>query len=585
MPNAEPIAATTRNQGTKETPTPWGELALVCGVTVLALVPFLDKAFNVDDTLFLLAARQIQEHPTDFYGCRVNWYGTDQRLFEVSKNPPLASYLLAASASMFGWGEIALHLCFLLPALAATTGIYYLARRFCSRPVEASLLALATPAFLVPATSVMCDVLMMAFWCWAIELWYRGLDGRHWLNFAISSVCVAAAALSKYFALSLFPLLFLITAAQRRKNDWRVLWLVPAAILLGFYEWYTSRIYGSGLLGSAMQFAHGVQRSFPSWTEYFLNVLIYPGGCLVTVLCLAPLTWTRWEWLTVAAATTVVALTAMRIGKLGNLVIRSHEGLEWLPLAHVVVFAAAGISMLILSVADLYRRRDFTSLFLSSWLAGTWFFAVYLNWTLNGRSLLPLAPVLGILVVRQIDYRALQTTTSGVVTPRIMGSAAWTAAGLVAALALSMWVASGDQAQAAVQRDAADRIIIKRILNSPDRLFFTGHWGFQHYLEGQGAKAWDQHYDELRPADWIAISIPASATAADEQANRSLMARSDRLYTVKMTPDTLVTTASPYWIAHFYASAPLPFILSQPPEEQYLILSPRETIAPAKSRR
>ena len=53
-------------------------LAAAC-IVVGCLVPFLGKAFHVDDPLFLWTARQIIEKPGDFFGTTVNWLGTESR--------------------------------------------------------------------------------------------------------------------------------------------------------------------------------------------------------------------------------------------------------------------------------------------------------------------------------------------------------------------------------------------------------------------------------------------------------------------------------------------------------------------------
>ena len=45
-------------------------------VVFAALGPFLNKPFNIDDPLFIWAARQIQAHPLDPYGFDVNWYAS-----------------------------------------------------------------------------------------------------------------------------------------------------------------------------------------------------------------------------------------------------------------------------------------------------------------------------------------------------------------------------------------------------------------------------------------------------------------------------------------------------------------------------
>ena len=91
----------------------------------------VDATFGDDNRreTFLKAARQIRSNPLDFYGFRVNWYGTEQPMWEVTKNPPLGSFFIALAAEVAGWSELALHLAFLLPAVAAALGTLALARR------------------------------------------------------------------------------------------------------------------------------------------------------------------------------------------------------------------------------------------------------------------------------------------------------------------------------------------------------------------------------------------------------------------------------------------------------------------------
>src|ERR1035438_5557577 len=131
---------------------------ILLAVAVLAcLLPFSGKAFNVDDTLFIYVARQITQHPLDPYGFKVNWFLDAVPMAYETKNPPFAAYYIAAAAGFVGWSERALHLAFLLPALAAVLGTYRLAQRFTNSPLLAAAATLLTPAFLVSANSVMCD--------------------------------------------------------------------------------------------------------------------------------------------------------------------------------------------------------------------------------------------------------------------------------------------------------------------------------------------------------------------------------------------------------------------------------------------
>src|SRR5262245_46858003 len=86
-------------------------LALVLGV----MAAFCNKAFTIDDPLFLWLGKHLQSHPFDFYGFSVDWDWTSRPMHEITKNPPLTGYYIAAAAALFGWSEVALHLAFLVP--------------------------------------------------------------------------------------------------------------------------------------------------------------------------------------------------------------------------------------------------------------------------------------------------------------------------------------------------------------------------------------------------------------------------------------------------------------------------------------
>jgi len=81
-------------------------------------------------------------------------------------------------------------------------------------PFAAALLTLFAPAFFVSATSVMCDVMLLAFYVWSMELWIRGLDQKRWWLLALAMLFVSAAVLTKYFGITLLPLLAVYTLAR-----------------------------------------------------------------------------------------------------------------------------------------------------------------------------------------------------------------------------------------------------------------------------------------------------------------------------------------------------------------------------------
>ena len=185
-------------------------------VTIAALVPFLAKPFNIDDPLFIWSARQIRAHPLDPYGFNVEWGWTRFPMWQVTENPPLAGYFIALASVFFGWGEIGLHLAFLLPAIALILGTHRLAKNFCNRPALSAFVTLFAPVVMVSSLTVMCDVTMLAFWVWAVIFWMEGIEQEKAGKLAISGILIAAGEMTKYYGACLMPLLAIHGLASRR---------------------------------------------------------------------------------------------------------------------------------------------------------------------------------------------------------------------------------------------------------------------------------------------------------------------------------------------------------------------------------
>jgi Dolichyl-phosphate-mannose-protein mannosyltransferase len=528
----------------------WRAPLLLAGATVLALAPFATKAFHIDDTLFLAAARQIRSKPLDFYGFAINWYGTAAPISEVMKNPPLDSYFIAAVTAIAGENEMALHLAFLLPAIAAVLGTYALARRFCAWPAAAALATLGTPVFLVSATNVMCDTMLLAFWVWTVELWVGGIETARARSLVAASLFAALAALTKYFGVALLPLLLVYGIVRRRRLG---PWALPLLLTLGAlaaYQAWTLSLYGRGLLFDAASYAGSARSrlgmSLPDKTIVGLSFL---GGCLASAAFFIPWLWRR-AALVAGALAALLGFALVFAGRIAPLPLRGAPGAPGTAF-QVAVFAAAGVSALALAAADLYRHRDGQSALLFLWLFGTFVFAVFLNWTINGRSLLPAAPAIGILVVRRLELR------SGTVP----------LAPLAASLLLALAVTWSDFRIAGTARKAATQVT-QRFAPAGKTLWFEGHWGFQHYMEARGASPLDVRRSRLTTGDRIAIP----------DNNSNLFALPPDTVTPRTWMDFAVfpflTTLSPDLGAGFYADiwGPLPFAFGRVPPERYLVL-------------
>jgi hypothetical protein len=85
-------------------------LVVIATLLAVCLGPFINQAEQTDDTLFVWTGQWIQRHPADFFGFKVNWWGSTIPMWVANYNPPLLPYLLAGVATLFGWHEMVLHL-------------------------------------------------------------------------------------------------------------------------------------------------------------------------------------------------------------------------------------------------------------------------------------------------------------------------------------------------------------------------------------------------------------------------------------------------------------------------------------------
>jgi hypothetical protein len=534
---------------------------IVLAVAVLVcLVPFSGKAFNIDDTLFIYEARQIAQHPLDPFGFKVNWFLDAIPMAYETRNPPLASYYSAAAAVFVGWSERALHLAFLLPALATVWGTYRLAQRLTNSPLLAAVATLLTPGFLVSANSVMCDTLALALWLWAIIFWVEGFEPQKARSLVISAFLITLCALTKYFGIALIPLLAVYSLArQRRLGSWTWYLLLPILALTGYQHW-TKAVYGLRMITFAAHVATGVRQGrHASILAKALVDLGFVGGCTLPALTFAPIIWPRGKFLAVCMVSAIAAflISAGRIG-LGETLGPPDFYQHWFVVGvQLTLFIAAGFSVMALAAADPWKRRDADSLLLMLWVLGTFVFTGFVNWTINARSVLPLIPAAGILLARRAD--ALQT-------PSMRSRPVMLAIPLAAAGAVSLWLTWADTKLANSARTAAT-LIEQKTRNQPGTVWFTGHWGFQYYMESFGAHAVVVNDPPHRPGDYLAV---AESTRLFEMRPEFVTSRE----VIEIPMRLGITTAQAQLGAGFYSfdSGPLPFAIGRVPPERYELI-------------
>ncbi|HVJ83914.1 MAG TPA: hypothetical protein VNC50_22800 [Planctomycetia bacterium] len=464
-----------------------GHWVAVFFLSLAASLPYVGKAFHIDDILYLRVADQIRRTPDDPYGGLVLWDAPDGQpssLFLTDFNPPLWKYLLAATLS-FGAGgrirdaEIVMHLPTVAAVVLAGIGLFQVSRRFVRWPLWATAFMLLGPFFL-PGQNLMLEAPLLAWSVWAVEAQCRAWDkpGRSWWPL-FAGICCAGAALTKYTGGLLLPIL-LGGCWFRRRLDTAWFLIFPSLAIAGWMAFGAAK-YGRSHLG-----AQGIAFEAEAWPLRVLCVLRTIGSLWLllpaTMLALCK------EKRGVLIAF-VILLASAGVAALDLWQVNKAEFLEgWKPsllqATHFLLFTGAG-TFTVLAIAALlwlsWRRGDFDSRrrFLALWLTGLFVFNV---------ACTPFNAVRHLLLF----FVPLVWLTADLVAAAL--EAGWLRYGSLALSAgLASALAAADYDFAAGYRTVAEREVRRLVTerNSAGRsVWFTGNWGFVHYCILAGANPW-----------------------------------------------------------------------------------------------
>ncbi|MEZ5352439.1 MAG: glycosyltransferase family 39 protein [Bryobacteraceae bacterium] len=409
----------------------WPRVLIVAVVLAIRL-PFLFHPIQGDDAFYLSAAEHAQVEPLHPHNFTITAQGMeiDMRGFP---HPPGNAWILGAILAATGdIREPVYHGVYLIFSILAALAAFSIARRFCTRPLWATLLFVATPAFVINGTSLETDLPFTAFWLTAIALFLGAVEEGQAYRFGAAALAMAAAAQISYQAVVLIPVLglWLWTRGERRAAAW--LAVVTPALAIGLWQLYERS--ATGAAPSEVLTGHMATHSLQSLGNKARNAaaLTVHLGWMQSPL-LAP-------W----------GLVAIPVGAAAAYY--DANPLFWVPMA--------------LGVATLFHYRR------AGGLAGIWLYvyfaaALVIFFAGSARYLLPAALPLAILAVNRMrDRRGLL----------------W--AGLGTHLALGVALAASNQALWTFYRDNAAGW--EKELDE-HRSFVNAEWGLRHYAESAGA--------------------------------------------------------------------------------------------------
>jgi hypothetical protein len=458
---------------------PWYRVWLIVAVVLLLRVPFLNQAIQGDDVYYLAGAEHAQIDPLHPNHARYLFMG-DMVDMQGHPHPPLNAWALAGLLACFGdVREVPFHAAYTLFSLIAALAMWSLAKRFSTRPLQATLLFLAVPAFVINGNSFESDLPFLAFWMAAIAWFIHAVDlpdqgsTKAMIAWGGAGVCAVLASLAAYQAIFLTPILALYLLHQTRSQSmslrgmrlWRttfaqhkgalaVALIPPAAIgLYQLFERLTSGALPAAVLAGYMQ-SYELQ-SVIRKVRSAVALTVHAAWIVSPVILLAGIAMKRKDigkakWLLVAAI-----LAALRGA------VYDPNPLFW-------VSFSCGV-LLISLCADGAFRSEGPARFLCQWVMIFFVGALAIFFAGSARYLLPMAAPVAILAANAVGGR-------------------WLITGMALQFALSLGLAQVNFEHWDGYRQFATAIApeMKQRKVPPQFTWINGEWGLRHYVQEQG---------------------------------------------------------------------------------------------------
>jgi len=529
-------------------------------IVVLSLLPFSNKPFHIDDTVFIYSARNILTNPLKPYDFNMSWSGSVNYCWAVNKNPPLWPYLLAVSIKFFSEEKIPLHMAYLIFPVISILAMYALARKFVKDRFLPTLFLLVSPAFFVSSTNLMGDLPQLAFYLSSLALYIKGFDEDRPIYFALAGLLAGCAILSKYAAVTILIIFFFYNFVFQ--NDYRRSWtafLIPVSMLL---IWGLHGIYFYGkphfLNFSNAPAFWGKSNIAGAILTGFAELLVFLSGVSLFIFFFRiGLPKENKNIARIASISIFISALLLTLYIANSFSDRA----EFLDFIFVFVFLTA--TFLFFRNCVIYylkNRDDKTFMFLFSWFLLNAYIVIFL-FAVSARFVLTALPPMALLISHIMEKDGF----SAIRKKYVYG-------GCVLVFMVSILVAHSDYCLASSYKNFTD--IIKKTMVDK-RIYFTGNWGFQYYMEKNG----------FRPFDYLNTSIEKGDVVISPISNPGLYTENmNKIARIKgMHKDQRRGLFRIMFKAGFYGSGfgPLPYAPGADFAEAYLYY---EVIKPFKGR-
>ncbi|MBI5242326.1 MAG: glycosyltransferase family 39 protein [Elusimicrobia bacterium] len=525
----------------------------VLGFSCLLLVPFMGKAYHIDEPFFLAIAGHILRDPLRPLTFVFNWYGQAVPMAEINNTPPLFPCLLALALKMTGGREWLTRFAFLPFDLLAAAALYLSAARFLKRPLLPVLIILAMPAYLINMGHLMPEKPAAAFGFAGLYALLRALDDDRGDWYWGSALLLGASLLSKYLGA-----VFLLPAAgyalHRKVAPRRIAaYLALSAAPLAAVFLIDAASGGSAGAAAWTTTAKAAGAWWSGWFHKSRAFLAFVGGCGV-VTAFWPYSLRRGR---TAAAVCAAAAAALFLPMFDSTPVRVIDRLTGIILASGGLL---GLARMFSAGGRLaYPPTPGWALW-APWVLSASMLQLAVYWSVMSRAILFLLPPLVFWMAE-----VLENEWSGEKLRRLYGLS------LAGTLALTLSLALADYRCASAQASMA-RQMSEDYISKGRKVWFTGHWGLQYYMERSGAAALDWSkggWDETKPGDMVLTSVVNSNQLVPK---RPLLSNVRTISVGFPVPLRLLSGFDGQGAFYSSSFGFLPFSLSREPLEEFRIV-------------
>jgi len=557
---------------------------VVLGITL----PFLNHAYHIDEPLFLKIAQHIKFFPTDPYGFYYLWNAVYEPIHEIAAFPPgFAYYLAAISGTHYYPPEWIIHLSLIPFAILGVLSFYFIMRRFDFDPrwsLLGTLLFAASPAFVISANMAMPDMASISLALGGIALSIRGWNKKTDAPLILGGLLIGLSTLMRYNAVPFIGICFLLGLSYSNYKRALVPTLISLSLFCLWILWSFVLIGSSHMTSTTSIFAElgGFQSRFWSYNIHLTLSTFLPIFTLFIIWKLGRV----WGWALLFLAIDLALIFSFYgkikyfhffpdalffgIGLSANIFLcvivwKIFKEEIQLKTTHQKTSGKLSLSLDIISQPKFINSKSFRNLVLVFWIVTVISIPlIYVHFA--SKYLIFIQPPLIILLLSYLQrFEGIRLRFLTAAIP-IM-------------LLISVLVAHSDFRYANAYRDTVRGIFIDPEnpnflggVSPKPKVWFTGHWGWQYYLERFGASPLPYiPYDQgsVLPGDFILTPFYASAHPIHPTIKQELTQIDE------FTPKSqyLFNTMNGKGRAGFYSNhwGPLPYSITSVPSEFFKI--------------